>query len=68
MAMTKRTAIYKCTARDAVNCAKEEYANLSCRYCGFEEEEAERRKALPTVAGFNGLSRKYVAVERGAER
>lgn len=31
-----------------------------CKLCGFNMEEAERRKTLPLIADENGIRRKYV--------
>lgn len=33
-----------------------------CLRCGFEEKEAERRKALPLIKGEDGLMRKHVGI------
>lgn len=39
-----------------------------CGRCGFNREEAERRKGLPMIRGADGLWRKYVWMGRRSRR
>lgn len=39
-----------------------------CQHCGFEEKEAERRKALPLVKDKDGLRRKHVGIKQDEQR
>lgn len=49
---------FECTNEGGKHCA-----HWGCEYCGFNAEEAERRKKLPLVLCPDGLRRKIIKRE-----
>lgn len=57
-----------CMLPDSISRCPMRYAGgETCRRCGWQQEELERRKGLPLVKDENGIRRKHVGMEDAAD-